>query len=107
MKTKTSIYLILLNISDFNEKIIVGISFVKNNEIETYFDPIRMEFLEKIINKKKYSELIYLYNFLTNESIKSTDIQNMINNSGIIEIQNRNSPLIPNMEEAKKIFFNK
>ena len=107
MKTKISIYLIFLNISDLNEKIIVGISFVKNNIIENYFDPIRMEFLEKIINKKKYGELMYLYNFLTNENVKSTDIQNMINNNGVIEIQNRNSPLILNIEDAKKIFFNK
>lgn len=66
-----------------------------------------MEFLEKIINRKKYLELTYLYNFLTDENIKSTDIQNMINNNGVIEIQNRNSPLISNMEEAKKMFFNK
>ena len=105
MKQKDSKLLIFANISNYNEKIIIGTIIIKNGIVEKYFDEKRMSFLESVLIKTKYMQLKYFYDFICNQDINISDIKNISINNTIIEIQNRDSMGFSTLEEAKKIFF--
>lgn len=105
MKQKDSKLLIFANISNYNEKIIIGTIIIKNGIVEKYFDEKRMSFLESILIKTKYMQLKYFYDFICNQDINISDIKNISINNTIIEIQNRDSMSFSTLEEAKKLFF--
>ena len=105
MKQKDSKLLIFANISNYNEKIIIGTIIIRNGIVEKYFDEKRMSFLESILIKTKYMQLKYFYDFICNQDINISDIKNISINNTIIEIQNRNSMGFSTLEEAKKLFF--
>lgn len=105
MKQKDSKLLIFANISNYNEKIIIGTIIVRNGIVEKYFDEKRMSFLESILIKTKYMQLKYFYDFICNQDINISDIKNISINNTIIEIQNRDSMSFSTLEEAKKLFF--
>ena len=105
MKQKDSKLLIFANISNYNEKIIIGTIIIKNGIVEKYFDEKRMSFLESILIKTKYMQLKYFYDFICNDNINVSDIKNISINNSIIEIQNRDSMSFSTLEEAKKLFF--
>ena len=104
MKQKDSKLLIFANISNYNEKIIIGTIIIRNGIVEKYFDEKRMSFLESILIKTKYMQLKYFYDFICNQDINISDIKNIFNNT-IIEIQNRDSMSFSTLEESKKLFF--
>ena len=105
MKQKDSKLLIFANISNYNEKIIIGTIIIRNGIVEKYFDEKRMSFLESILIKTKYMQLKYFYDFICNQDINISDIKNISINNAIIEIQNRDSMSFSTLEEAKKLFF--
>lgn len=105
MKQKDSKLLIFANISNYNEKIIIGTIIIRNGIVEKYFDEKRMSFLESILIKTKYMQLKYFYDFICNQDINISDIKNISINNTIIEIQNRDSMGFSTLEEAKKLFF--
>ena len=105
MKQKDSKLLIFANISNYNEKIIIGTIIIRNGIVEKYFDEKRMSFLESILIKTKYMQLKYFYDFICNQDINISDIKNISINNTIIEIQNRDSISFSTLEEAKKLFF--
>ena len=105
MKQKDSKLLIFANISNYNEKIIIGTIIIKNGIVEKYFDEKRMSFLESVLIKTKYMQLKYFYDFICNQDINISDIKNISINNTIIEIQNRDSMGFSTLEEAKKLFF--
>lgn len=105
MKQKDSKLLIFANISNYNEKIIIGTIIIRNGIVEKYFDEKRMSFLESILIKTKYMQLKYFYDFICNQDINISDIKNISINNTIIEIQNRDSMSFSTLEEAKKLFF--
>ena len=105
MKQKDSKLLIFANISNYNEKIIIGTIIIKNGIVEKYFDEKRMSFLESILIKTKYMQLKYFYDFICNQDINISDIKNISINNTIIEIQNRDSMSFSTLEESKKLFF--
>ena len=105
MKQKDSKLLIFANISNYNEKIIIGTIIIKNGIVEKYFDEKRMSFLELILIKTKYMQLKYFYDFICNQDINISDIKNISINNTIIEIQNRDSMSFSTLDEAKKLFF--
>ena len=105
MKQKDSKLLIFANISNYNEKIIIGTIIIKNGIVEKYFDEKRMSFLESILIKTKYMQLKYFYDFICNQDINISDIKNISIKNTIIEIQNRDSMSFSTLEEAKKLFF--
>lgn len=105
MKQRDSKLLIFANISNYNEKIIIGTIIIKNGIVEKYFDEKRMSFLESILIKTKYMQLKYFYDFICNQDINISDIKNISINNTIIEIQNRDSMSFSTLEEAKKLFF--
>lgn len=105
MKQKDSKLLIFANISNYNEKIIIGTIIIKNGIVEKYFDEKRMSFLESILIKTKYMQLKYFYDFICNQDINISDIKNISINNTIIEIQNRDSMSFSTLDEAKKLFF--
>ena len=105
MKQKDSKLLIFANISNYNEKIIIGTIVIRNGIVEKYFDEKRMSFLESILIKTKYMQLKYFYDFICNQDINISDIKNISINNTIIEIQNRDSMSFSTLEEAKKLFF--
>ena len=53
MRQKEQKFLILSNISEYNEKNIIGILFIKNSKVEVYFDKTRMDFLKNILSSTK------------------------------------------------------
>lgn len=105
MKQKDSKLLIFANISNYNEKIIIGTIIIRNGIVEKYFDEKRMSFLQSILIKTKYMQLKYFYDFICNQDINISDIKNISINNTIIEIQNRDSMSFSTLEEAKKLFF--
>lgn len=105
MKQRDSKLLIFANISNYNEKIIIGTIIIKNGIVEKYFDEKRMSFLESILIKTKYMQLKYFYDFICNQDINISDIKNISINNTIIEIQNRDSMSFSTLEESKKLFF--
>lgn len=105
MKQRDSKLLIFANISNYNEKIIIGTIIIKNGIVEKYFDEKRMSFLESILIKTKYMQLKYFYDFICNQDINISDIKNISIKNTIIEIQNRDSMSFSTLEEAKKLFF--
>ena len=105
MKQRDSKLLIFANISNYNEKIIIGTIIIKNGIVEKYFDEKRMSFLESILIKTKYMQLKYFYDFICNQNINISDIKNISINNTIIEIQNRDSMSFSTLDEAKKLFF--
>ena len=105
MKQKDSKLLIFANISNYNEKIIIGTIIIRNGIVEKYFDEKRMSFLESILIKTKYMQLKYFYDFICNQDINISDIKNISINNTINEIQNRDSMSFSTLEEAKKLFF--
>ena len=105
MKQKDSKLLIFANISNYNEKIIIGTIIIRNGIVEKYFDEKRMSFLESILIKTKYMQLKYFYDFICNQDINISDIKNISINNAIIEIQNRDSMSFSTLEESKKLFF--
>lgn len=105
MKQRDSKLLIFANISNYNEKIIIGTIIIRNGIVEKYFDEKRMSFLESILIKTKYMQLKYFYDFICNQDINISDIKNISINNTIIEIQNRDSMSFSTLEEAKKLFF--
>lgn len=105
MKQKDSKLLIFANISNYNEKIIIGTIIIRNGIVEKYFDEKRMSFLESILIKTKYMQLKYFYDFICNQDINISDIKNISIKNTIIEIQNRDSMSFSTLEEAKKLFF--
>lgn len=105
MKQKDSKLLIFANISNYNEKIIIGTIIIRNGIVEKYFDEKRMSFLESILIKTKYMQLKYFYDFICNQDINISDIKNISINNTIIEIQNRDSMSFSTLDEAKKLFF--
>ena len=105
MKQKDSKLLIFANISNYNEKIIIGTIIIRNGIVEKYFDEKRMSFLESILIKTKYMQLKYFYDFICNQDINISDKKNISINNTIIEIQNRDSMSFSTLEEAKKLFF--
>ena len=105
MKQKDSKLLIFANISNYNEKIIIGTIIIKNGIVEKYFDEKRMSFLESILIKTKYMQLKYFYDFICNQDINISDIKNISIKNTIIEIQNRDSMSFSTLDEAKKLFF--
>ena len=105
MKQKDSKLLIFANISNYNEKIIIGTIIIRNGIVEKYFDEKSMSFLESILIKTKYMQLKYFYDFICNQDINISDIKNISINNTIIEIQNRDSMSFSTLEEAKKLFF--
>lgn len=105
MKQKDSKLLIFANISNYNEKIIIGTIIIRNGIVEKYFDEKRMSFLESILIKTKYMQLKYFYDFICNQDINISDIKNISINNTIIEIQNRDSMSFSTLEESKKLFF--
>lgn len=105
MKQRDSKLLIFANISNYNEKIIIGTIVIRNGIVEKYFDEKRMSFLESILIKTKYMQLKYFYDFICNQDINISDIKNISINNTIIEIQNRDSMSFSTLEEAKKLFF--
>ena len=105
MKQKDSKLLIFANISNYNEKIIIGTIIIRNGIVEKYFDGKRMSFLESILIKTKYMQLKYFYDFICNQDINISDIKNISIKNTIIEIQNRDSMSFSTLEEAKKLFF--
>lgn len=105
MKQRDSKLLIFANISNYNEKIIIGTIIIKNGIVEKYFDEKRMSFLESILIKTKYMQLKYFYDFICNQDINISDIKNISINNTIIEIQNRDSMSFSTLDEAKKLFF--
>ena len=105
MKQKDSKLLIFANISNYNEKIIIGTIIIRNGIVEKYFDEKRMSFLESILIKTKYMQLKYFYDFICNQDINISDIKNISINNTIIEIQNRDSMNFSTLEESKKLFF--
>ncbi len=105
MKQRDSKLLIFANISNYNEKIIIGTIIIKNGIVEKYFDEKRMSFLESILIKTKYMQLKYFYDFICNQDINISDIKNISIKNTIIEIQNRDSMSFSTLDEAKKLFF--
>ena len=105
MKQRDSKLLIFANISNYNEKIIIGTIIIRNGIVEKYFDEKRMSFLESILIKTKYMQLKYFYDFICNQDINISDIKNISINNTIIEIQNRDSMSFSTLDEAKKLFF--
>ena len=105
MKQKDSKLLIFANISNYNEKIIIGTIIIRNGIVEKYFDEKRMSFLESILIKTKYMQLKYFYDFICNQDINISDIKNISINNTIIEIQNRDSMSFSTLEDAIKFFF--
>lgn len=105
MKQRDSKLLIFANISNYNEKIIIGTIIIKNGIVEKYFDEKRMSFLESILIKTKYMQLKYFYDFICNQNINISDIKNISIKNTIIEIQNRDSMSFSTLDEAKKLFF--
>ena len=105
MKQRDSKLLIFANISNYNEKIIIGTIIIRNGIVEKYFDEKRMSFLESILIKTKYMQLKYFYDFICNQDINISDIKNISINNTIIEIQNRDSMSFSTLEESKKLFF--
>ena len=105
MKQRDSKLLIFANISNYNEKIIIGTIIIKNGIVEKYFDEKRMSFLESISIKTKYMQLKYFYDFICNQDINISDIKNISIKNTIIEIQNRDSMSFSTLDEAKKLFF--
>lgn len=105
MKQKDSKLLIFANISNYNEKIIIGTIIIRNGIVEKYFDEKRMSFLESILIKTKYMQLKYFYDFICNQDINISDIKNISIKNTIIEIQNRDSMSFSTLDEAKKLFF--
>ena len=105
MKQKDSKLLIFANISNYNEKIIIGAIIIRNGMVEKYFDEKRLSFLESILIKTKYMQLKYFYDFICNQDINISDIKNISINNTIIEIQNRDSMSFSTLDEAKKLFF--
>ena len=105
MKQRNSKLLIFANISNKNEKIIIGAIIIKNGMVEKYFDEKRMSFLESILIKTKYMQLKYFYDFICNQDINISDIKNISIKNTIIEIQNRDSMSFSTLDEAKKLFF--
>ena len=105
MKQRDSKLLIFANISNYNEKIIIGTTIIKNGIVEKYFDEKRMSFLESILIKTKYMQLKYFYDFICNQDINISDIKNISIKNTIIEIQNRDSMSFSTLDEAKKLFF--
>lgn len=97
--------MIFANISNYNEKIIIGTIIIKNGIVEKYFDEKRMSFLESILIKTKYMQLKYFYDFICNQDINISDIKNISIKNTIIEIQNRDSMSFSTLDEAKKLFF--
>ena len=105
MKQRDSKLLIFANISNYNEKIIIGTIIIRNGIVEKYFDKKRMSFLESILIKTKYMQLKYFYDFICNQDINISDIKNISIKNTIIEIQNRDSMSFSTLDEAKKLFF--
>ena len=105
MKQRDSKLLIFANISNYNEKIIIGTIIIRNGIVEKYFDEKRMTFLESILIKTKYMQLKYFYDFICNQDINISDIKNISIKNTIIEIQNRDSMSFSTLDEAKKLFF--
>ena len=105
MKQRDSKLLIFANISNYNEKIIIGTIIIRNGIVEKYFDEKRMSFLESILIKTKYMQLKYFYDFICNQDINISDIKNISIKNTIIEIQNRDSMSFSTLDEAKKLFF--
>ena len=105
MKQRDSKLLIFANISNYNEKIIIGTIIIKNGIVEKYFDEKRMSFLESILIKTKYMQLKYFYDFICNQDINISVIKNISIKNTIIEIQNRDSMSFSTLDEAKKLFF--
>ena len=97
--------MVFANISNYNEKIIIGAIIIKNGIVEKYFVEKRMSFLESILIKTKYMQLKYFYDFICNQDINISDIKNISIKNTIIEIQNRDSMGFSTLDEAKKLFF--
>lgn len=105
MRQKEQKFLILSNISEYNEKIIIGILFIKNSKVEVYFDKTRMDFLKNILSSTKYIQIKYFYDFLNKEDINLSDIKNISTSNGLIEVQNRNSINCSCLDDMKELFF--
>lgn len=110
MKKSSLVYLISSLISSNNEKIIIGLILVNNDNIECYFDKEnRIKLLSSILNKSKYKELCNFNSFIersiNDKTIKPSELTALPNNKGCIEIQSRKMSTIATIEEVVNMFM--
>lgn len=107
-KHSSLVYVISSKFSQYAEKVICGLILV-NEGITIYKDDNRMQAMKLILNPTKFKDLNDLFSFLNYQNNKSdltlSDIKNITNSSGFIDVQFYKMNSILDIDEVKKNYL--